>query len=318
MGSYKTRIEQGFEHLTELIYRFRWGVIGLMILLAIGAVRQLPHLTIDMSDEGFLHADDPILQTYNDFRDQFGRDDLIVLAIESDQIFQQSFLRKLKQLHEALEDNVPHLDEIISMVNARNTRGVTDGIIVEDLLEHWPEDKQSLNELKKRVMENPLYRDRLISRDGRFTTLIIKTDAYSSAATDSDVIADGFDDPDMLDPELQEPTENHDTTQAHTYISEEERSAIVLAVNTIAAGFQSEDFTIHLAGSPVVTNSIKTSMRADMMLFLRLAVLAIALCLFLMFRRISAVIYPLMVVILALISTMATMSLLGVAIKMPT
>ncbi len=36
----------------------------------------------------------------------------------------------------ALADKVPYLNDITSLVNARNTRGVTDGIIVEDLLEY--------------------------------------------------------------------------------------------------------------------------------------------------------------------------------------
>ena len=86
----------------------------------------------------------------------------------------------------------------------------------------------------------------------------------------------------------------------------------------IAAKFQADDFRISLAVSPVVTQAVKKTMRSDMMLFIRLAVLVIAISLFFMFRRLSAVVYPLIVVGLALISTLALMALLGVAIKMPT
>lgn len=319
MASIKKWLEEWFERVTERIITCRWLIVALMIVLAAGAVSQLPQLTIDMSDEGFLHPDDPILETYNDFRDQFGRDDMIVLAIESDNIFSQPFLRKLKKLHETLEAQVPHLDEITSMVNARNTRGVADGIIVEDLLEKWPESEKNLTALKKRVLTNPLYQDRLISADGRVTTIIIQTAAYSAPPVDNAGILAGFDDPAFTDPATMTPDSlDHQATEARTYISEMERGAIVTAASKIAANFQGDDFKISLAGSPVVTNTVKKIMRTDMMLFLRLAVILIAVCLFWMFRRISAVVYPLLVVILALVSTLAVMSIMGVAIKMPT
>lgn len=314
----KRRIEQLFEVLTGMIFTYRWAVIALMIVLGLTAVRQLPNLTIDMSDEGFLHPDDPILTSYNDFRDQFGRDDLVVLSIESDAIFSQPFLHKLKNLHDALADKVPHLDEITSMVNARNTRGIIDGIIVEDLLEKWPEDDRALETLKQRVLTNPLYRDRLISADGRTTTIILQTNAYSTPQVEFADALEGFDAPDPSDSGLGRNSLNTRDEESRRYISEEERGAIVMTASTIAAEFNENDFKIFLAGSPVVTYTVKKTMRADMMLFLRLAVLTISICLFVMFRRLSAVIFPLLVVVLALVSTLATMAIFGVPIKMPT
>jgi len=55
MGQFKKRVELWFEHFTERIIKFRWPVIGLLVLLMAAALAQLPKLTIDMSDEGFLH-----------------------------------------------------------------------------------------------------------------------------------------------------------------------------------------------------------------------------------------------------------------------
>ncbi len=316
MGRLKIRIEQGFEDFTALIFRFRWPVVLLMLLLAFGALRQLPNLTIDMSDEGFLHPQDEILLSYNEFRDQFGRDDLIVMAIESDQVFSQPFLKKLKKLHALLEEKVPHLNDITSLVNARNTRGVKDGIVVEDLLEKWPQDEAALTALKKRVLANPLYRDRLISADGRFTTLVIEADAYAAPPINEAELLAGFDDlEENLSPDPAEPEGGQNQPR---YLNDKERGKIVMTVKKIAAQFQADNFQINLAGSPVVTHTVKKTMRTDMMLFIRLAVLVIAISLFFMFRRLSAVAYPLFVVGLALISTLALMALLGVAIKLPT
>lgn len=305
MESIKIKIEQGLTVFTARIVAWRWALVVLMIILAAASVSRLPHLSIDMSDEGFLHPEDPILKDYIDFRDQFGRDDLIILTIKGDQIFSQPFLQKLKKLHTTLEDKVPHLNDITSMVNARNTRGVTDGLIVEDLLEKWPADEKALAQLRGRVLGNPLYVNRLISEDGSFTTIILQTDVYGPSVSSDEDVLDGFGD-------------GEESPEAPAYLTDKQRGAIVMTVKKVAAKFQSENFKVHIAGSPVVTQTVKKTMRDDMMLFLRLAVVVIAISLFLMFRRLSAVVYPLLVVALSLTSTLALMAVLGVAIKMPT
>jgi predicted RND superfamily exporter protein len=175
----KDRIEAGFERWGRLLVRYRWLVIAATLALTLGLGSQLPRLAMDNSVEGFLHDDDPTLIRYNEFRDQFGRDDVTIIAIETPDVFDLGFLEKLRALHEDLEAEVPHLDEITSLINARSTRGEGDALIVEDLLEDWPRDTQRLTLLRERVFANPLYLDTLISADGHITTVTIKPDTYS-------------------------------------------------------------------------------------------------------------------------------------------
>lgn len=60
MVSFKQRIEQGFESMARFIFKFRWLFIAIMLVLAVGSASQLKKLTIDMSDEGFLHPALPL------------------------------------------------------------------------------------------------------------------------------------------------------------------------------------------------------------------------------------------------------------------
>ena len=89
-----------------------------VLLITVALASQIARLTIDTSNEGFLHPNDPILIAYNDFRDQFGRDDMLVLSVRGENVFSLSFLTKLEALHRELEDNVPHIDDITSLVAA--------------------------------------------------------------------------------------------------------------------------------------------------------------------------------------------------------
>jgi len=136
MSGSRQKIERGFETFAHLVYRWRWVVLLLMLFVAAGLASQMPKLTTATSNESFLHSDDPILLAYNDFRDQFGRDELIIIAIQPPDVFDLSFLKRLKALHEDIEAKVPHVNEITSLINARNTRGDGDQLIVEHQSPH--------------------------------------------------------------------------------------------------------------------------------------------------------------------------------------
>ena len=189
MVNLRNRIEHGFENFAHFIYHHRIKTVIIMLLLMGAIICQIPKITVDTSTEGFLRDNDPTLLAYNAFRDQFGRDEVVIIAIKSSNIFSQAFLKQLKTLHEDLEQNVPYIDDITSLVNARNTRGETNELIVEDLLENWPQNETEMAVLKNRIISNPLYKNLLISEDGQFTAIVIKTQSYSGLVQDADVLA---------------------------------------------------------------------------------------------------------------------------------
>jgi hydrophobe/amphiphile efflux-3 (HAE3) family protein len=312
MKNFRNRIEAWFETYAHVICRNRIKTIVIMLVLTAAMVSQIPKITIDTSTEGFLHTDDPALVAYNNFRDQFGRDEVIIIAIKSADIFSPKFLETIQKLHEELEENVPYIDDITSLVNARNTRGEADELIVEDLLEHWPQNQGEMTALKKRVLTNPLYKNLLISEDATFTTIIIKTQSHSSLGQDVDVL-EGFEEEAAQDRNVKSKAADQGA-----YLTDEENSRAVNAARGVIEKYRAPDFDIFLTGSPVVTHFLKRSMINDMRKFVALAVATVAILLFVMFRRVSGVLLPLVIVILSLLATIGIMALAGVAVKVPT
>jgi len=312
MSAIRNRIEKWFEHFARILYHNRIKTILIMLTIIAVMVSQIPKITIDTSTEGFLHENDPALLAYNSFRDQFGRDEFIIIAINPPNVFEQKFLKKIKTLHQDLEDNVPYIDDILSIFNARNTRGEADELIVEDLLENWPETEEDMAALKERVLTNRMYKNTLISEDGKFTTIVIKTHSYSSLGQSTDVL-EGFED------ETLEPSDSNGSVPAkRQYLTDAENSAAVNAVRDILKNYQASDFPVYVAGSSVVTHFLKQSMMHDMRKFVALSVVTISVFLFIMFRRLSGVFLPLVVVILTILSTAGIMAAAGAAIKVPT
>jgi len=306
MQNIRYRIEAWFTSFAKCIYDHRLKAIVLILGISLALISQLPKTTIDTSTEGFLHENDPILLDYNHFRNQFGRDEVVIVAIQTPDVFNQQFLKKLKEIHETLETEVPYIDEITSLINARNTRGEGDTLIVEDLLDTWPQTDADLFELKTRVLRNEMYRKLLISEGGDFTTIIIRTESVSAMGEGVDVL-DGFDE--------ATPIPGGPKTQ---YLTDDENSDVVRSVQRVVDRFQSDAYPIFLAGSPSVTHFLKSAMMKDMRLFVVLSLVIVSVVLFIMFRRISGFILPLVVVILSILSTLAIMALTDTAIKVPT
>ncbi len=298
----RERFESELSRWGRFAYEHAWQTIGIVLIVVAGLLTQLPKIAIDTSTEGFLKEDDPVRLTYDAFRQQFGRDDAILLSVETPEIFDLVFLEKLRAMHSDIENQVPKLVEVTSLVNARLTRGEENELIVGDLLEEWPETPEQLATAKLRALSNPLYTNLLLSKDGRITTFTIETDAYTSIGVDDDLA--GFDD---------------DADAAPLpFITGAENHEIVTAINAVVKRYDAPDFRIHMAGAPVLTDALQNSMRRDMSRFTLLAIVAIGALLFLLFRRPAAVALPLLIVILSLLSTLSIMAAAGVELALPT
>ncbi len=301
-----------FGDFTRVVYRR--PLVTLLIVLGCSFATifaNLPNIQLDASVEAFLHEDDPALLNYNDFRNQFGRDELSILAIGPVEVFDLDFLNTLRTMHEELEEEVPYLDEVNSLIDARNTRGEGDQLLVDDLLEEFPSDESELPALRSLVLNNPVYRNMLISEDGRFTTVIVRQQAYSSLSPDGKL-------EDSLGDEFEELEDSFSESEEPEFLTEPEKKEAVTVIVAIVEKYNSPEFPIHLAGFPIVANDIRSEMRVNMRNFMGLAVLTIAVFLLIMFRRLTGVFVPLLIVIMSLLLTVSLMSLARVPIMMPT
>jgi len=306
-----TKLEKRMGRLGSFIHDNPFKVLLVLALLLAFPISHLPQIKMDTSTEGFMHPDDPVLLTYNKFREQFGRDERVILAIKNDNIFSLEFLKKLRNFHQDLATDVPYLNDINSLFNVRNTRGEGDKLITDDLLEPFPTTKKELELIKKRALASHFYKNLFINEAGTMTTIILETDAYSSQGLKIVSAEDEFDD------EFEEETpSNSDVPKV--FLTDQENAELLKVVHEIADKYRKEGLEIFVAGSPAVNNALKAQMRADMQKFMRITFLIIFIFLFVIFKRASAVFYPLLVIVLSLLATIGSMAWAGVAFKLPT
>ena len=85
--AWQSRVEAGFEAWGRLVFRHRFLAVACCLIVTGWLVARIPELTIDNSTDAFLLPDDPAVVVYNAFRDQFGRDDRLLVAVESDDLW---------------------------------------------------------------------------------------------------------------------------------------------------------------------------------------------------------------------------------------
>ena len=309
--NWKVRTEKKFEHLSDFIFDNRIKIIFFVLAIVIALASQMRFLTVDTSTEGFLHKKDPLRIEYDKFRDQFGRDEKILLAIQSKYIFDPKFLHKLETLHKDLRVNLPYIDDVNSLINARNTRGTNDSLIVDDLFEEIPNNQKDLDAKIKLAKNNPLFQDFIFDKDGTITTVLIDTATYSSLGEDGKPL-----------PKASEDEFGDDETSSNDipkkFLTDWENSQIVKKTNEIVKKYQSDDFKILVSGTAVINAELKASMTSDMQKFIKFVLLVMAIFLALMFRRISGVVLPLFIVVLTIISALGLMAIFGAPITVVT
>jgi len=180
MTNIRDKFETSFANLGVLIYQYRYLSLLFVLGLTATLLMQLSRLTIDTSNDAFYHPDDPIRVEYNQFREQFGKDDRIFIGLQPEQVFSKKFLIRLEKLHLEIEEKVPFVNKVTSLFNVRNTYGLEDELIVEDLIEAIPQTEEQLQALKIKAMSNSFYKNYLLSEDGQFTFIDIEPVAVAS------------------------------------------------------------------------------------------------------------------------------------------
>ncbi len=298
--SIKARIEVLFRAWAAFVYRWRWAVLPLSLICTAWIGTALPLITIDNSTESYLPKDDPQSKLYTEFRHQYGLDSELVIALEPPEIFSIAFLERLRALHEDLEANIPYAAEVTSLLNARNTRGEGDTLVVEDLLEDWPTTEADLTALRERVLANPLYEDYVVSRNGRLAMIIVRPETYTLRGS-----------PEDLDDAFEEEAEVLPLAE-RTFLDRYEKDEMVLAMYAVLAGYQDENFEIHTTGGPVVGYEITNMLREDVRAYLAVCSLVIFTLLLILFRRFSGLFLTAVTMLGSLVSSFGVMALLGI------
>ncbi len=132
----------------------------------------LPKLKTVNNVDYFELKDNPATKFYHKFRQLFGSDEFFVIAFKDKDLFTPRKLRILKKITNDLE-NISLAKDVISLANVDDIKGGKDYFETRDFLEEIPNTVKGCRKLEKEAISNPLYKNNLISKDGKTTAIVV-------------------------------------------------------------------------------------------------------------------------------------------------
>ena len=288
-----SRLSRTFGSLAGWSFDHRWWVVLFSIAFVTGSLALASNVRIDSSFASFFDPMDPTYRTYETFREDFGSDEISYILYEAPEAefgpWNLEIMRKIVDLTEALEDEVPFAYEVLSISNAELMVGNEDGVEIRQLRDVFPESQEGLLQLRSSYLEKPMMVGGILSADARFGAIVIEMDLSST-----DPLEDI-----RLDPEGGDGLGN-------LYPQATSRS-----ITEILARPEYSDIQFYHSGD-VPLNAFYNEVVGEESAFLNgVTVLVIAAILLFFFRSIPGALAPVLVVQMSVISTVAFIFLVG-------
>ncbi|MGM0415075.1 MAG: efflux RND transporter permease subunit [Bacillota bacterium] len=175
-------------------------VILTIILLTFGAVYFARNVTMTTDIKDFFPEDDPRVKTYEQVEEIYGSGEYIMVALETDDIFNQETLENIDRLSREFEE-LQGVSSVQSLTAIDDIKGVDGDLRIEPLVDEIPEDQESLNRLKESVLSDKMYGGFIVSNDSQATLIISEIDPdYDSLVTADEIggIVDQYQGPERI------------------------------------------------------------------------------------------------------------------------
>jgi len=162
------------KRITEFALRNRILIIVVFVLITLFFAFWFKNLTVNSDVISYLPREDSAVQLFNHLGDTFKQNDLVLVALETEDIFTAPALNDVDRLTRAFKE-IDGITTVLSLADMMDIRKAPDGgIEIGRLFEPGspPETADQLQALRARVMGNERYRGSLVSPDAR-TTLIV-------------------------------------------------------------------------------------------------------------------------------------------------
>ncbi len=283
---------------TRLVFVF---FLILLVSLSIGTL----HFRLDASADSLLLENDPTLRSYRQATLEYGSDDfLFVVFSPKSELFQQNNMDALAQLQETFRQ-LPGVSSVISLLDIPIFDSASDDIFsAQDNAKTLKDKNISLSKAKRLLVQNPIYKDLIISSNGHLTALQINLKTPESlknavrALTEFQVAHDGI--------LLTEPQESQLNNIKQTLRLQSQKNSLatkqlITDIRKILSQNKA-DAELFLGGVPMVANDLIEYVNNDLVLFGILIFLILIVILTLIFKQWHWIFLPLTMSSLAVIS----------------
>ena len=291
-------------------------ILSAVLLVILIASQGITNFKLDASSDALVLEDDESLKTYRENEKEFGDSSFLIVTFKPEfELFSYQSLNQLSQIEESLS-KLDGVDSVLSLLDApiffQPKVGLTE---VADNLKDLTTEGIDLIKAKQEIINNPIYRDLIISKDGSTTAMQIVlrgNDEYDSLITDRYRILDTL--------KSKEPITNETKTilqyeldsinKRISELNDNESNFNSSLVSEIRSVLDSHinNATLYLGGPAMITSDMMEYIRSDLVVVGVAVASVFAIMLFLFFGNIWFVILP---ISNAFLTTFVTAGFLG-------
>lgn len=314
MEKWMNHLNRWFEILPGLLRQHRLGVLVTVILITVGLGAGAGRIVIDNSLESFFRDNEPVKKSYDHFKTVFGGDEYIYIVYKAKDgdIFSEASLTALKGVYDQLTqyrlgDNpstsspLDHIVEIKSLINIKplEARGDTlySGALIGDTLPGNPAVRERIRDI---ALNHPDYPDVFLSKDCRYGGILLRTDFNSEyAQKNTEYPSPEAGDEDSLNDPMD--FEHVDTAVRMPEFKKTEMDEYPALISTLRNILNEDAYghalEFHPVGKPVLMDFFADAVMNDMGRLMGWVLLLIVVMLVVLFRSLSAVVWPLILVL---------------------
>ncbi|MDD4363252.1 MAG: MMPL family transporter, partial [Atribacterota bacterium] len=161
--------------MASFIRKYAKLIIVITIILSIFSLSQIRNLIVDDDITEYLAEGDPEIEFYKEISEKFGSNDenIILIAIEYDDLFKLENLQNFKYISEKLEKS-DYINSVNSFLSMPKIIATDFGIEVREFVEVFPKTQQEAQQLQLDAYEDELILGSYLSPDGQAVLLMVE------------------------------------------------------------------------------------------------------------------------------------------------
>ncbi len=164
------------KRLAELVVKFRVSVIAAVAILTVFMVFGLVRVKINTDLISYLNPEDPDVMLFDYVGEQYGGNNIVMVAVEGDDIFTNEALSVVRDITEHCKA-VSGVMSVTSLTDVLDMKNTDYGLEIARLIDrnNIPSDSLELEALREYTLGKEMYAGKLVSEDSRTTLITIRT-----------------------------------------------------------------------------------------------------------------------------------------------
>ena len=291
-------------------------ILFFVFLLTIVSAFGLSNFKLDASSDALVLENDESFKTYREAEDEFGDSSFLIVTYEPKRdLFSDFSINRIANLENDLK-SIDGVDSVLSLLDApiffQPRVGLSE---VADNLKDLTFDDIDLELAKDEIINNPIYKELIISKDGKLTAMQVVlrgNDEYDKLISERYDILESLDSREPLTSTVKVGLLDKlsEINSRISQLNNQESEFSKILINNIRQTLDKyrNDATIYLGGPSMIATDMMEYIQSDLMIFGSAVALIFAAMLYLFFGSLWLVVLPLMNAFLA---TFITAGFLG-------